>query len=201
MASFREDRSAERKLIILRTAAHLFIQKGYHATTIEDIANELRMTKGAIYYYVNSKEDLLFQCHTLVAAKCIERLQEIIEEKNPQAIKLEKAINSLVLYVIEENAVFNIINRNSVLSKELYNKVIEQRDYYEDLFESILVEGINDGSFQTDNIKLTKLLILGSINSISTWYKPRDSMLNEDIANFYSKSLIKILGVKPPHLD
>jgi AcrR family transcriptional regulator len=201
MASFREDRSAERKLIILRTAAHLFIQKGYHATTIEDIANELRMTKGAIYYYVNSKEDLLFQCHTLVATKCIERLQEIIEEENPQAIKLEKAINSLVLYVIEENAVFNIINRNSVLSKELYNKVIEQRDYYEDLFESILVEGINDGSFQTDNIKLTKLLILGSINSISTWYKPRDSMLNEDIANFYSKSLIKILGVKPPHLD
>ncbi|WHY75240.1 TetR/AcrR family transcriptional regulator [Neobacillus sp. WH10] len=193
MSSFREERAVEKKLTILRMAANLFIQKGYYATTIEDIANELRMTKGAIYYYVNSKEDLLFQCHTLVATKCIENLQEIIESNDTSLKKLEKSIESLVLYIIEENAVFNIINRHNMLSEELHKKVLLQRDSYEELFESVLEDGKNDGSFHTENVKLAKLLILGSINNISTWYKPREGQSNKEIANFYSKNLIKVL--------
>lgn len=193
MSSFREERAAEKKLAILRMAANLFIQKGYHATTIEDIANELRMTKGAIYYYVASKEDLLFQCHTLVATKCIEKLKKIIDSDVSNSRKIEIAIESLVLYIIEEKAVFNIINRNNLLSEELYKTVIEQRDYYEQLFESILTAGIDDGSMQTENVKLAKLLILGAINSISTWYKPKDPQSNLEIASFYSQNLIKIL--------
>jgi len=193
LSSFREERAVEKKLTILRMAANLFIQKGYYATTIEDIANELRMTKGAIYYYVNSKEDLLFQCHTLVATKCIENLQEIIESNDTSLKKLEKSIESLVVYIIEENAVFNIINRHNMLSEELHKKVLLQRDYYEELFESVLEDGKKDGSFHTENVKLAKLLILGSINNISTWYKPREDQSNKEIAKFYSKNLIKVL--------
>jgi hypothetical protein len=55
-----------------------------------------------------------------------------------------------------------------MLSEELHKKVLLQRDYYEELFESVLEEGIKDGSFHTENVKLAKLLILGSINNIST---------------------------------
>ena len=46
---------------ILACAANLFYKKGYHVTTIEDLANEVGMLKGSLYYYIKSKEDLLYQ--------------------------------------------------------------------------------------------------------------------------------------------
>ncbi|WP_312475059.1 TetR/AcrR family transcriptional regulator [Neobacillus sp.] len=191
MASFREERATQKKLDILRTAANLFNKKGYHETTIEDISNELRMTKGAIYYYVSSKEDLLFQCHDLVASECIEELQVIVESNDHPSKKLKNAIKSLVLFIIEENAVFSVINRTNMLSPDTRKAVLEQRDKYEKLFQSIIEEGVQKGVFETNNVKLARLLILGAVNYMPYWIKPRDNQSNDEIADFFSCSLLK----------
>jgi len=58
--SFREIRYEEKKLAIIKSAAKAFGQKGFHAATIEDITNELKMTKGSLYYYFSTKEELKY---------------------------------------------------------------------------------------------------------------------------------------------
>lgn len=193
LTSFREERAIKKKLNILRTAANLFNRNGYYETTIEDIANELRVTKGSIYYYVDSKEDLLLQCHTLISSECIVQLKEIIEKNDHPVDKMEKAIESLILYIIEENAVFSVINRFNMPSGQMRDKIIEQRDEYEALFQSIIEEGVAKGYFYTENAKLSRLLILGSINFMSHWFKAKDEQSNQEIIKFFSKNLVKIL--------
>ena len=54
--SFREIRYEEKKLAIIKSAAKAFGQKGFHASTIEDITNDLKMTKGSLYYYFSTKK-------------------------------------------------------------------------------------------------------------------------------------------------
>lgn len=193
MALFRQERAIQKKLNILRTAANLFNKKGYYETTIEDISNELNVTKGAIYYYVSSKEDLLFQCHDLVASECIEELQLIVESSDDPSRKLKNAIKSLVLFIIEENAVFSVINRTNMLSDETRKAVLEQRDSYEKLFQSIIEEGVQKGVFETNNIKLARLLILGAVNYLPFWIKPRNNQSNDEISEFISSTLLKSL--------
>ncbi|MGD8189458.1 TetR family transcriptional regulator [Brevibacillus ginsengisoli] len=195
MATFREERAQEKKLTILRTAAQLFNEKGYHGTTIEDIANRMRLTKGAIYYYVNSKDDLLYQCHKMIATKCIEQIKEIAESELPVSQKLEKAIESLILNITEEKAVFNIINRPSMVSEEFRNNVLEQRAEYEQYFQHIIAEGIEQRAFHSENPTLTRLLMLGSANSIANWFSPDGSLSSKEIAEFYSKTLVKSILV------
>ncbi|KQL49682.1 hypothetical protein AN963_08140 [Brevibacillus choshinensis] len=191
MASFREERALEKKMNILRTAAQLFNEKGYHGTTIEDIANQMRLTKGAIYYYVNSKDDLLYQCHKMIATKCIEQIKQIIDSEHPVSKKLELAIESLILNITEEKAVFNVINRPSMVSEEFRIKVLEQRAEYERYFQYIIESGIEQGVFQTENSTLTRLLMLGATNSIANWFSPDGQLASKEIAEFYSKALVK----------
>src|SRR6267142_172388 len=65
---------------ILLEAAICFNKKGYHGTTIEDIAERVNVTKAALYYYVKNKEELLFKCHQLaldIATESIERASRI----------------------------------------------------------------------------------------------------------------------------
>ncbi|MEX3745529.1 MULTISPECIES: TetR family transcriptional regulator [Lysinibacillus] len=193
MSAFREERAIAKKLEILRTAANLFNRNGYFQTTIEDLANELRLTKGAIYYYVESKEDLLFQCHTLVATECIERIKEIAKSNKTPVEKLEAAMESLIMLMVEDDAVFSVVNRANMLSGDMRAEALRQRDEYESIFQSIIEEGITEGYFHSENKKLAKLLILGAINSIPYWFKKQDEESDQEVVKFFSQNLIKMV--------
>lgn len=197
LVSFREERAIKRKNKILRAAAELFNEKGYHGTTIEDIARKLRVTKGSIYYYVESKDDLLYQCHTMVAARCIIQIQQIIAGNFSPQEKLEMSIESLIRFITEEKAVFNVINRPNILPKALRAKVLAQRDQYDSLFESIIDEGIKKKVFYSDNPKLSRLLILGAVNSMVYWFSSSGKSSSHEIARFFAKSLVKTLYKSP----
>lgn len=193
MSSFQAERTRDRKLKILRTAANLFNRKGYYETTIEDIANELRMTKGAIYYYVDSKEDLLFQCHTLVATENILELQKVVNSDDNPVVKLEKAIRAIISYIVSETAVFSVVNRFNMPSGEMREKIIQQRDEFEQLFQSILEEGMKTGDFKIENVKLMRLLLVGSINFIPNWFKPIDDESNQEMVDFFTNKLLRLV--------
>ncbi|WP_269758056.1 TetR/AcrR family transcriptional regulator [Thalassobacillus sp. C254] len=90
--TLREKKAAKKKEEILRSALKIISKSGYHGATMDEIAAELLMTKGALYYYFPSKEDLLFQSHNLVLSDAMDRLEEIYEEDLPPKQKIIKAI-------------------------------------------------------------------------------------------------------------
>ena len=59
----REEQYDLKRKVLIQEAARAFSTRGYHATSLADVARELGVTKGALYYYVKSKQDILFECH------------------------------------------------------------------------------------------------------------------------------------------
>lgn len=74
----RTDRQEARREQILSGAARVFSRKGYHASTVDEIAKELGLTKASIYYYVRDKSDLLYQLYKRAMSALLESQTEIL---------------------------------------------------------------------------------------------------------------------------
>lgn len=196
LTSYHIERARKKKLEILRTAAEIFNEKGYHGTTIEEIASQLKVTKASLYHYIANKEDLLVQCHEMVADTSISHLQEIINSNIDPKQKLLKAIDSHIKNICEEKSMFNIIiSPSDIFSKDTRNTIIQKRDVYELLLLEILQEGMDLGYFIQTDPKITLLQILGSLNSISRWYSPNGKKTQQEISDIFSSNFLKMLEV------
>src|SRR5690606_12848613 len=72
------DKSAARRRDILRAAARVFTANGYFATTMDQIAQELGLTKGVVYYYFRSKEEILFEIVSTAITRAQENLDRVL---------------------------------------------------------------------------------------------------------------------------
>lgn len=91
---------------IIKTAFSLFGKKGYYKTTLEDIANEIGITRAALYRYFSSKNELLFQCHIVVYEFALKRLEELQDIQNPSE-RLASMLESHILSYFHEDFPFS----------------------------------------------------------------------------------------------
>lgn len=189
--SFREERAAERRLNIVRAAAKLFSEKGYHDATLEEIARELKYTKGSIYYYINSKQDLLFQCHDLAMNLLLENIKKIMDSGLPPEPMLKEVIKGHIETLMSE---FNLITVTLSSDYELEEKyseiIISKRDQYENSIAEIIREGIKRGIFREVPVKVVINLIMGAANWIGRWFSEEGPMTMQEIGQFYADYLV-----------
>lgn len=192
--NLRKKKVAKKKEEMLRSAAKIVSRKGYDRATMDDIAAELLMTKGALYYYFDSKEDLIFQCHDLILRKALNELEEIVSMDIPPEKKFEKIIATHIDYAINEKEMFNmILIPHNIFEEDHLKHILEKRKQYTSVFDRVIEEGIDKGIFKTSEPKMIRMMILGALNWIQTWYSPSGEKTAEEITKIYSKYLKKLL--------
>lgn len=192
--SLRKQKIKKKRTEMLRSAAKIVKEKGYDRATMDDIAAELLMTKGALYYYFDSKEQLIFQCHELIFSEAITAMEEIIRMDLPALAKMEKAICTHIDYVINERDMFNmIIQPEQFFEEDHLYVVLEQRAKIASIFDRIIEEGLSNGEFIIPEPKMVRMMILGAMNWIQTWYSTEGKYNADEIAKIYSDSLLKLL--------
>jgi AcrR family transcriptional regulator len=192
--SFREERAVERKMNIIKVAARLFSEKGYHDATLEDIAKNLKYTKGSIYYYINSKQELLFQCHELAMDMLINRMQEILATDWPLEVKLKEGIKAHIEMVVGEMSLVTVaLGQEFELEEDYRQIIVAKRDQYERYFRRLVDEGIEKGIFRPLPSKMALFIIMGAVNWIPRWYSEKGSMSKEEIADFFADYLVRPL--------
>lgn len=193
--SLQQQKVEMKKKEIIRSAAKILKEKGFHGTTMEEIATQLLMTKGALYHYFKNKEDLLYQCHQMILDISIKQIEEIIDKPTRSyTIKIEEIIRSHIQLSIEENALFSIIdNPEHTFSKENFQKISKGRSYYAKCIDRILEEGALSGEFRHIDIKLSRLILLGALNWIQQWYDPNGSKNPEEISDYFVDKLLQTL--------
>jgi AcrR family transcriptional regulator len=191
MANFREIRFAEKKEDIFNIAAEIFLQKGYEKTTLEEIAAELRMTRGNIYHYFQSKEDILFQSLMRAYAIAYEVLSQVAERKDltPKE-RLAMAIKEHTKVLTKKFVYATMRQQDLFIPEEWRQAVIEERDKCQEIYMGFLKEGINDKIFQEQNIKIVCFAILGAVNWIARWYSPDGPMTAEEIGEATANYLV-----------
>jgi AcrR family transcriptional regulator len=187
----RAPKSAARHDEIVDAAAALFYEKGFDATTIQDIADVVGMLKGSLYYHVASKDALLVE----VLAQIHEVFTRNLEELDAlQGVVLER-----VWAMVFRNAQANASNyvRAAVFANEFQaldpadtTRIIELRDRHDAVLRGLLAEGQETGVVcRRLDVKLTSIAILSVCNAVHRWYQP-GTWTPDDIGRHYADFLV-----------
>jgi TetR/AcrR family transcriptional regulator len=195
----REDVHGFKRLEVLREAAASFNFKGYHATSMNEIAASLGVTKAALYHYFPNKNGLLAACfeHAMDAAfASMERARK--DGHNGR----ERLVLTMTYYVAELLNELNccvVLMEEQALEPEDHAKLVRQRDRFERGLRAYVREGIEDGSVAPCDPKLAIFVILGAMNWVPKWFKPngvwKPDQLNAALAQMFER-LISSAPVK-----
>ncbi|NWQ42789.1 TetR/AcrR family transcriptional regulator [Bacillus sp. EB106-08-02-XG196] len=190
-----EKKILRKKEQILLSAIEIVNRRGYSGATMEEIAAELLMTKGSLYYYFKNKSDLMYQCHNFVLSQGTEDLRDILNRGEGSATEiLVKMIATHMEYAIEEKEVFNLIMEpKRFFNEEQLELVLKLRKEYENLFDQIIKRGITSGEFRVEEPFIERMIILGAMNWVQQWYNPDGRLVKEEVIEKYTKSILKIL--------
>jgi TetR/AcrR family transcriptional regulator, cholesterol catabolism regulator len=173
---------------IIAVAARLFKEKGYRATTLEDIAAAVGMLKGSLYYYIRSKEELLYLVVRDPIRQAYNKLEEIVHSAAPVQVKIAQAIvNHMTLYHQHYPHIAVYLHDYHHLMQQLQQNVIETPKHYQRLWAMLLQQGVDTGELRSDlNVKVTGYAILGMCNWVYRWYNPRGTLSAEEIADIFT---------------
>lgn len=174
---------AEKRDAVLQTAARLFVEKGFHATSLDEVAEALNITKPTLYYYIKSKDDILFECVRLGLQRIKEAINTASEGNGSAVDKLRAALNSYAHIVTEDFGQCLIRVGEDPLPPE--KRIVLRRQKAEiDLEFRVLVEqGIKDGFFAPMNPKIATFTMMGGISWIGRWFKPDGELTADEVAD------------------
>lgn len=173
---------------IIKAAIKLFEQKGYHATSVQDIADEVGLQKGSLYHYISSKEDLLLQIAHRSISDFNTRMERIIASELSNQEKMRLAVENHLQSVTQNVQLTTVLLREAFSLGEDQHKVIQDAtDRYLNLWTQLIEEGIAAGEFNPVNARITALAILGACNWVYRWYREGGKLSSEEIAGIYSQ--------------
>ena len=184
-ASTREDE-------ILAAAANLFQQKGYHATSVRDIAESVGLLKGSLYHYIRSKEDLLARLFDGALEGTVRELTAIATREQSAPARLHAMVAAYVRSVTANLDTVGLYLREwrSLPAPELA-RLRARRRAMRALFEDVIKEGMRRREFATADEKISALAILGMCNWLFEWYRPRGRLRPEALAEELAERAVR----------
>lgn len=191
VADSRNRKSAdERWTELLHVSADIFAERGYDATSLQDIANRVGIFKGSLYHYINSKEELLYEIIRGVLEEAIGRVEEVTSQPVPAIDRLRAAIITHLEHLMEnyiETAVF--LHEFQQLSPERRRQIPTAK--YEAIFKECIVAAQREGSIAPGIDPLTATrVVFGGINWVYRWYRPGEVANEGQLANDIADQLL-----------
>jgi AcrR family transcriptional regulator len=162
-----------RRTELTRAAARLFAEKGYHGTSVGDLAEALGMQKGSLYAHIESKADLLWEVARKGAVAFHAALDDVPEE-GPVVERIRTALRGHLRVVSEQLDVATVFIREwRYLDGERRERFVSERRRYEERFRGLFREGRERGELRTDlDDGAAALLALSAVNWAYTWLRP-----------------------------
>ena len=159
---------------ILRNAARIFAEKGYHSTTMRDISRETQVSLAGLYHYCKSKEELLFLIQDNCFGRVLERLQERLGETNEPVEKLRLVIENHLSFFAANMAEMKVLSHEAdSLAGELHARVSGKKQQYTQLVRQILSEVQQAGGERKIDLTVATYALFGMMNWIYNWFDPR----------------------------
>src|SRR5213082_3502031 len=158
---------------LTRTAARLFAEKGYHGTSIGDLAEAMGVQKGSLYAHIESKADLLWEVAREGAAAFHAALDSVPDE-GPVVDRIRDALRAHLRVVAEQLDVATVSVREwRYLEGERRERFVAERRRYEERFRDLFREGVEGSALRTDlDVATAALLFLSAANWAYTWLRP-----------------------------
>lgn len=170
---------------ILEEAARLFTEGGYEATSVQDIAEALGLSKAALYHHFRSKEEILLEISLIALEGLVQAGEKALGVEDPEEALL--AFMTAHARYFEENRPFFVAMLQGIqsLSPEGRAKTVALRDRHEENLRAILHRGVERGVFRPVDVALAGRAALSLLNWMIRWFKPGGPMRAEEVARAY----------------
>jgi AcrR family transcriptional regulator len=179
----RDEQRDLKRIAILHAAAKMFVENGYHETSLADIAASLHVTKPTLYYYVSSKEEMLAQ----IASAALEGSEEHFRDACARGRDALDALRVFTrAYVVAMNGDFGrclLAARHLRFSPETQEKLTAGFRRIDTFVRDLIERGARDGSIASVDPRMSAFVFYGAVNWIPHWYRDGGSMSPEQAAD------------------
>lgn len=186
---------------VYEAAVQVFYEKGYAASTIQDVADVVGVLKGSLYHYISSKEELLFrilqESHSQARVLMTEISELDVTPVERLTIYLERTYR---WYLAHPERVSVYFNQQHHLTGDNRAEMRVQMREFEHYLRELLAAAKSAGDLRPDlDLKLASFFLLGALNSLPTWYRAGGPYTAEHIAReFTAMSMRTLTQTEPP---
>lgn len=192
----RELNPTSRRAEVVRAAARLFSERGYHGTSMQHLGDALGLQRGSLYAHIGSKEELLFDVVDEGADRFLERGREALTSEGAAGTRLKALLVGHAETAAEHlDAATVFLNEWRYLSEDLRAAVQTKRDEYEAMVRSIVEDGIASGEFRPDaDVRFAATLVLSAGNWLFSWYRPGGELGPTEIGERFAELMTRGLA-------
>lgn len=185
---------------ILAAAVRLFAAKGFDGTSVQEIVEAAAVTKGALYHYFESKNDLLYEIYHTLLSRQLNDLERIVG----QGLTPAETLRALIAELVESTAGY--IDETKVWVREMarldeahMRAVRADRRRYHVTFRKIIEDAQQAGDFSAvASPETVTLIVLGMVNEMPRWYRPDGAKTPTQIADEVSTFVLAALRPTDP---
>jgi AcrR family transcriptional regulator len=193
----RDEQFEMKRQVVLRTAARIFSQRGFHQTTLSDIADELHIAKPTLYHYFRSKDEILLQVQQLAIAQ----ITDVAIDDHPTGTsgmeQLKAFVRRYMEMIVDDFGTCLIMTGILPLKDENRRLIRQGSKDIELMLREILRRGVEDGSIASADPKITAMFFFGVINWVPYWYNPEGRIDVEGLADHALAFLTGGLAPRP----
>ena len=172
---------------VVRAAAQEFNARGYHNTSLDDIASALGVTKPTVYYYVANKEQLLFECFR----EGLQRIREVViateRPDRPARERLETVVRGYAEAIASEYGWCMVRAHEHDLGNDLGKQINSLKSEIDQGIRRLLRAGVADGSIGPCDPKIAAFAMAGALNWIAHWYRENQPLTAAEVGDAFVK--------------
>lgn len=189
------ERHDQRRAAMVRTAVHLFNRSGFHATSVEDIASELGLSKALLYHYFVDKTELLYECYLYALDCTLAAVNEAARTGRSGREKIETYVRAQFETLAGTEGAAWVLTDLSALAPQQRRHVRKQSRAIDTMLQAFLAEGLADGSIIGAQPKITEFFLIGALNWLPRWYQPGGTLPGKELAEIFLRLVID--GLRP----
>ena len=183
---------------ILRVAADVVAERGYQSASLDEVAERLDLAKASLYYYFDSKQDLVAACLDTAAAEVERRLQAIVEEGGTPTETLRRLIIEQQIFTTQDRPELSrLFLRHLEWPPPLLDRIHEWLVRHDQIWKDIIEAGIRSGEFSTTvDPTIVRHCIHGALDFVPFWYHPEGKYPPEELFEHVAETVLQMLGVR-----
>jgi AcrR family transcriptional regulator len=182
---------------LIREAGKAFSQKGFHNTSMDDVAKVLNVTKPALYYYVKTKQEILYECHAYALDLGEQAKQRAWAMSDRPLERLHLLLtNYIELLTGSFGSYAALLEPISSLNPREREIIRERLRQFDKVLVKLIEDAIDEGAIPSCDPRLMIAFFMGAINNISRWFSPSGRLSGTEIADAFGRVLMN--GLKGP---
>ncbi len=176
-------------------AGRAFGHRGFHNTTLDDIAAQLSVTKPMLYRYVKNKHEILYECHRIAVGMAEEAYDVAVQEVESPLARIRRFCEGYITRMTSELGTCVVLTEYYSMTPE-HNELIEQRRRRLDTrLRELVRQAVETGEIAPCDPKLAVFFFMGAINNINRWFSESGPLSGEQIATAFSDHIVN--GLNP----